>query len=227
MTDSGDNKTATVQLLGTIFLTTLDLLKTHGLLKPDSPISNIPLIASLYLKFASEMSDLDEGNGEFGWTKVVVKMLDEADIKFEDGKNCARGTEGRVGQIREEMSGDDEARDHDEEMSGDDEAEDHDEKNEWESVDSEEEDEDGKQNKDMDDIDVVEAEENVKGKGHKREKNKKKDDQWSAKDDTIDGVRQWKKWDWRSEVRPSPFIWSRIPSNCLRPCISLFNSSLT
>lgn len=108
-------------------LTALGLLDSHELLKPDSPISNIPLVVSLYLKFVSDMSDLDEGHGEFGWAEIAVEMLDKANIKFKDVKNYARGTERRVGEIRDATDEDeddeddkDDEEDKDDDIEGDD-----------------------------------------------------------------------------------------------------------
>lgn len=97
----------TVSLFGVAVLTTLSSLKSHELLKPNSPIVNIPLIISLFLIFTNSWSSNSSGEGETDWTRVVIKFLDEAGIAFTPGF-VARGTEKRVDSIREEMEDDDE-----------------------------------------------------------------------------------------------------------------------
>lgn len=116
MCDDSATLTETVILFGVALLTTLDTLKSHNLLKPDSPIVNIPLIISLFLSFAEEWEGCDQGQGETGWKVVAVKMLDEAGITFVDGQ-VARGTQKRIEAIREEMANDDDGEEENEPSS--------------------------------------------------------------------------------------------------------------
>lgn len=111
MCDDAETLTETVILFGVALLTTLDILKSHNLLKPDSPIVNIPFIVSLFLSFAATWEENDQGQGETGWKFAAVKMLDKAGIEFVDGQ-VARGTQKRLEAIREEM-GDDHEEDDD------------------------------------------------------------------------------------------------------------------
>lgn len=93
----------TVELYGVALLTVLGALKTKRLLKPGSPISNIPLIVSLWFVFAQTWDQFDQGFGETGWTKVAFKLLKEADIEFEP---CARKAKEMLEDIEADIEED-------------------------------------------------------------------------------------------------------------------------
>ncbi|KAI9832115.1 MAG: hypothetical protein M1826_002444 [Phylliscum demangeonii] len=124
MTDCCEPKYAVMALFGTALLTGLDLLKRERLLTPLSPISNIPLVVSLFFRFVHVMADLALQDGEAGWRKPVLKMLDAAGIVLVEGTNAARQTALRVQEIREEIIADEEAdADDDDDDEDDDDAE--------------------------------------------------------------------------------------------------------
>ena len=74
---------------------------------------NIPLIVSLFLKFAEQWQEIGNGQGEADWEKAAVKMLDDNGGLWETDA-VANGTKEIIKKIREEMSEDDDDDDQEE-----------------------------------------------------------------------------------------------------------------
>ncbi len=92
-------------LIGTAVLTTLDILRSHKMLRPspDTPIKNIPLVLSLFILFVGEWKRIgggeDHGLGETIWLRRVVQMADEHLITI----GGPFGTAKHITKIREEI----------------------------------------------------------------------------------------------------------------------------
>ncbi|RDW58767.1 hypothetical protein BP6252_13243 [Coleophoma cylindrospora] len=99
MTDDGQGCEEIVNMTGTLLLTALDMLREHDLMKPESSIENIGLIAALYMEFALGTWGAMTGD-EIGWVLPVVKALDKAGIALPVGKSIKHITNSFLDEIR-------------------------------------------------------------------------------------------------------------------------------
>lgn len=88
-------------LIGTALLTALDHLVAAGLLGHDSPIRSIGFVIGLLLEFVVAYEETCESN-EDGWRFVVVRRVDEFDIKMSGLKGAERIVQGLRRIAREE-----------------------------------------------------------------------------------------------------------------------------
>ncbi|CAI6332929.1 unnamed protein product [Periconia digitata] len=81
MGDDGHGSAETIGLVGKALLTSLYILKDHGLFKPYQPtdvggLRNLPLILALFVEFARAWNELggEKSGGQYGETKWVHKL---------------------------------------------------------------------------------------------------------------------------------------------------------
>lgn len=92
-----------VAMFGTLLLTSLETLDSHGLFRHDSPIKNIGFITTTFLDFALGTWQ-DVGNGETGWTAPVVRSLDKAGIEILSVKEMDSVGKDDLAKIRAEVA---------------------------------------------------------------------------------------------------------------------------
>jgi hypothetical protein len=89
--DDGDRFNKTLELIGSFILATLNALEQHSLLKPASPISNIPLIMSVTFSWVEDFSDY---HGD--WPTQIVAYAEKAKIPIKGVHNVEEILEGYI-----------------------------------------------------------------------------------------------------------------------------------
>jgi hypothetical protein len=77
--EDGPGNAEIVMMIGTMFLTALEMLEEANLLSKDSPIQNIGFVSTLYLNFVMD-TWADDLSGETLWMTPVVRYLDKHGI---------------------------------------------------------------------------------------------------------------------------------------------------
>lgn len=72
-------------IIGTLILTSFDVLSEHDLLGPDSPLPNIGIIALLMIEFLYDTP----GDIDSDWAHEVVRALDKAGVELKPQKEVA------------------------------------------------------------------------------------------------------------------------------------------
>ena len=103
VSDDTDTKTETVMIFGTALLSALSVLAEHCLLTKDSPVRNIGLIISLFIRFGHNWENCGQGIGETGWMLVAVKIADKYGIELKE----SIGIEEKIEELRDELDNDD------------------------------------------------------------------------------------------------------------------------
>ncbi|KAI4256995.1 MAG: hypothetical protein L6R42_005907 [Xanthoria sp. 1 TBL-2021] len=91
--DDAEANRKRVMLIGTAILTTIDHLVDAELFGPNSAIRNVGFIIGLFFEFVVAYEETCESI-EDGWRFVVVRKLDEFDIKIRGLKGAERIAEG-------------------------------------------------------------------------------------------------------------------------------------
>lgn len=78
--DDGDRVSATIELIGRSFLTTLAELDRVQQLREDTPIKDLGLVMSLYLSWADDLSDYSIDEGNFNWRREIVAYAKHAQV---------------------------------------------------------------------------------------------------------------------------------------------------
>jgi hypothetical protein len=79
--EDGKRLQDTFRLIGCAFISALGELDRAGLLNVDSPIKDLGLVMSLYLQWAGEISDCEDG--QLDWRKEVIGYAKKANIDLE------------------------------------------------------------------------------------------------------------------------------------------------
>ena len=82
MLNDSEGNAKRIMLIGTMVLTTIDVLIEKGLFKNDSEIRNIGLVLSQLLQFAEDENEMGSFN-EDGWKATVVQKWIDYDISIE------------------------------------------------------------------------------------------------------------------------------------------------
>ena len=82
MSDDSDQILHTLKMVGGAVLCTLNLMKSKGLLKPDSPVRNIAMV----LARLNELNDIwpgGPGEAEPAWGEAAITVVKQDSVKFE------------------------------------------------------------------------------------------------------------------------------------------------
>jgi len=113
--DDGDRIVHTISLIGTMLLSTIDVLNEKSLFSTNSIIKDIPLVLALAISFTMEYPA--GPSDELQWRKVVVRMAKEHDIKITGPFGMDEKIEEIEAEVAEDLEAEAEDEDEDEEES--------------------------------------------------------------------------------------------------------------